>query len=72
MGNDEIYKGTAQISFVLLRSGNLKEEPREIYSNNNILNKICIRSIKEAAPFPPFPKFMDKPEEAFTITFYSE
>jgi Flp pilus assembly secretin CpaC len=72
ISNDASYSGSTQVSFVLYRSGYLKDKPKVVSSTSSILDKIAIRSIEEASPFPPFPQFLDKAEENFTIKFSSE
>lgn len=65
----DIYEGSVQTSFILDSTGELKGEPVILSSTNNILSRVALKSIKEASPFPPFPVFLNKPEEGFAITF---
>lgn len=61
-------KGNIGISFTLDSDGRVKGEPRITASNNPNLDNTAIESIKNASPFPPFPKEMAKVEETFHIT----
>src|SRR3989338_6286333 len=65
----DIYEGSVQTSFILDSTGELKGEPVILSSTNHILSRVALKSIKEASPFPPFPAFLNKPEEGFAITF---
>ena len=65
----DIYEGSVQTSFILDSTGELKSEPVILSSTNHILSRVALKSIKEASPFPPFPAFLNKPEEGFAITF---
>ena len=37
-------------------------------SGNEKLENMVVRSIKNASPFPPFPKGWDQPQETFVVT----
>ncbi|MBN1913615.1 MAG: hypothetical protein JW788_04370 [Candidatus Omnitrophica bacterium] len=69
IGEDEVYKGRVHVSFILDSRGQLKEWPKVLASTNNLLDLVALKSVKEASPFPPFPKFIDSQEEAFTVMF---
>jgi len=69
IGKEGVYKGKVQISFLLDSLGQLKDWPRVISSTNHLLDIVAIKSIRDASPFPPFPEFLNKPEEVFTIIF---
>ncbi len=48
-------EGLIYISFILLKDGHLKKIKVRISSGNEYLDKAALQSIKDAAPFPPFP-----------------
>lgn len=66
------YSGSAEIVFTIGRDGRLTGEPRVLSSNNRALHVIAIKSIRDAAPFPPLPGFSRRQEMVFRTTFYSE
>lgn len=72
MNQSKVSAGRAQFSFVLGYDGALIGEPTEIFSNNGALSEEAAKSIKEAAPFPPFPKYVEKEKEVFRINFSCE
>jgi len=60
-------KGVVELAFVLSRDGNLVKEPRVLKSDNPALAPFAVKAIKEACPFPPFPRFLERGEEEFKI-----
>ena len=63
-----LLRGEAQVSFVILADGRLKEGSLQISSTNESLNELVVKCIENAVPFPPFPKDLDKKEEQFSLT----
>ncbi len=61
-------KGAVDISFILTRNGQFKNEPKIVSSNNQKLNDIVIKRIKNISSFPAFPADLNKEEENFRIT----
>lgn len=61
-------KGDVEALFTVTSSGMLKGEPRIISSTNHNLDNAAIGNIKNASPFSPFPKALDKAEEVFRIS----
>jgi Flp pilus assembly secretin CpaC len=61
-------KGVVDVSFTLESGGRLKGEPRINSATNYSLVPVAVRNIVTAAPFPAFPKGMDKREESFRIS----
>jgi hypothetical protein len=64
------YKGEKEdvkVIFTLARNGELKGEPKVLDDVNKKLAKAEIDAVKKAAPFPAFPKRLDKDEEIFRI-----
>lgn len=58
---DSARDGEVFLSFIILRSGDLETlSLNEDSSPNNILRKIALKSIKQAAPFPRFPDELAK------------
>lgn len=64
--------GKVVVSFVLDNNGRLVSMPKVYKGDNEVLSKIGIKSIQEAAPFPAFPKSIDKKQETFQITISYE
>ncbi|MDD5680145.1 MAG: secretin N-terminal domain-containing protein [Candidatus Omnitrophica bacterium] len=61
-----------RIMFKLTNDGRLKGEPEIL---NNVDEKLALaakEAVKEAAPFPPFPKIIEQPEKSFRITISYE
>lgn len=62
--NYEVSKGSGRVSltFILNKNGTLKKISVDDFSplNNFILKDIAVKSIKEATPFPDFPKELEK------------
>lgn len=61
-------KGNVKIAFKLDSRGNLIQEPWVISSTNGDLDKIAVISIKNASPFPVFPKEATEKEKVFSIS----
>lgn len=63
-------KGDIALNFVLRSSGELAgvQVLKDTGAANRRLGELCLASIRQAAPFRPFPKELDLPEIAFTIT----
>ncbi len=61
--------GEVYLSFVILSDGSLKETRliEEKSSPSIYLREIALRSIKEASPFPNFPKDLDYPHLSFNV-----
>lgn len=69
INHPDFISGKVYITFVLTSQGILKDikikESKTIA--NSFLKQISLRSVREAAPFPPFPKGFDYPEFTFNI-----
>ncbi len=61
-------KGIVDVSFTLESGGRIKGEPRINSATNYSLVPAAVRNIVTAAPFPAFPRGMDKSEESFRIS----
>ena len=64
-------QGQVFLTFIVSNGGNLEE----IYLNatsseNKELTEIALKSIKEAAPFPPFPPELNYPRLQFNVSIY--
>lgn len=61
--------GEVYLTFVISMDGTLKQVKiiPEKTSANDYLKGVGIRSIKESAPFPPFPKDLKYPELSFNV-----
>lgn len=61
--------GEVYLSFLILSDGSLKETRllEEKSSLSPYLREIALRSIKEASPFPNFPKELDYPQLSFNV-----
>ena len=66
-GHTDSGKGTVEVMFVIDAQGQLREEPRIISASNEGLVDATRAYIKQAAPFPPLPKDLQKPEESFHL-----
>lgn len=66
--------GEVYLSFVILSDGTLKEIRlvEEKSSSSPYLREIALRSIKEASPFPNFPKELDYPHLSFNVVISFE
>jgi TonB family protein len=66
--------GEVYLSFIISSDGYLKEVQlsEERSSPNPYLKEIALRSIKEASPFPDFPKELDYPQLSFNVVISFE
>ena len=60
-------KGEVKLGFTIGQEGKLVDGPFVLESNNALLNEPAMKTVKEASPFPPLPKEMDKNNETFKI-----
>jgi len=65
----EYYAGEVYLTFILTSDGTLKELKiiEERTTGGQYLRTIGLKSIKEADPFPPFPKDLRYPELTFNV-----
>ena len=65
----EYYAGEVYLTFILTSDGSLKEVQiiEDKSSGGQYLRTIGLKSIKEATPFPPFPKELHYPELTFNV-----
>jgi outer membrane biosynthesis protein TonB len=65
----EYYAGEVYLTFILNNDGSLKELKiiEEKSSGGPYLRTIGLKSIKEAVPFPAFPKALNYPELTFNV-----
>lgn len=61
-------KGEVSLDFVISYDGNLKSGPTVINTTNSSLALYAVYAVKDALPFPSFPKGLEKNEEVFHIT----
>jgi TonB family protein len=61
--------GEVFLSFIISKDGELKDVRvlEEKSSSQAYLQQIALRSIKNASPFPPFPKELDYPRLSFNV-----
>jgi type IV pilus assembly protein PilQ len=64
--------GEVVVSFDINRKGELISSPKISRGDNQSLSDIGIKSIMNAAPFPPFPKGMTREEETLQIAISYE
>ena len=66
--------GEAYLSFLIFSDGSLKAVQliEEKSSPSTYLKEIALRSIKEASPFPNFPKELDYPQLSFNVVISFE
>lgn len=64
--------GEVEIVFTLAPDGSLKSEPKLLNATQPELSDLAVRSVKESAPFPPFPKGLEESIENFKITILYE
>lgn len=69
---EESIAGQVDVSFIVLSSGALKEEPQVDSEVDEGLKSVAIKSVKEAAPFGPFPTETDRDEETFHLAILYE
>lgn len=62
-------QGEVYLSFIVANDGSIKEirVNEEKSSNSPYLREIAIASVKEASPFPAFPKDLEYPELSFNV-----
>lgn len=67
-------EGEAYLSFTIYNSGYLGQVKivEDKSSGSSYLNDIALRSIKDASPFPGFPKELDYPELSFNVVISFE
>ena len=65
----EYYAGEVYLTFILTNDGSLKEVQiiEDKSTGGPYLRTIGLKSIKEATPFPPFPKELHYPELTFNV-----
>jgi len=70
----EFDAGEVYLTFVLISDGSLKQTKviEDKTAANPYLRTIGLRSIKEANPFPPFPKDLNYPELTFNVVISFE
>jgi TonB family protein len=68
LSNKVSQKGAVELSFTLNSEGLLTGEPKVVSSDNQGLDKIAIESVKNASPFPAFPKEISEKEKSFYIS----
>jgi Flp pilus assembly secretin CpaC len=68
----EKINGNAVVAFSLSDDGSLLGEPVMVNKVKPELADLAIRSVKDSAPFPPFPKDLEKGTKAFKITLSFE
>ena len=66
--------GEAYLSFVVAREGGLEDVHviDERSSQNSYLQATALKSIRESAPFPAFPKDLDYPRLSFNVVISFE
>lgn len=69
---EESISGKVELSFVLISSGALKNEPTVNNEVDHRLKELAIKSVKEAAPFDSFPKDAGKDEDIFYLAILYE
>ena len=68
----EKLNGNAIVSFCLSNDGSLFSEPVTINKVKPELADLALKSVRDSAPFPPFPKDMTGVTRAFKITLSFE
>ena len=69
--NIPIY-GEVTISFEIDRYGRFTSEPKVCKGKDRSLSELGVQSVVSAAPFPPFPKSIDKRKEMLQIAISYE
>jgi len=64
--------GKAKVLFSVASDGSLKGEPKLLGPVRPEMKELALRSVKESAPFPPFPKSFREEAESFSITISCE
>ncbi len=69
LDHPEFDTGQVYVTFVLTSNGSLKDIQikKDKTAANDYLQDITLRIVKEASPFPPFPKGFDYPEFTFNV-----
>jgi len=69
-----IDTGEVFLSFIISNDGYVRDTNlvEEKSSTNFYLREIALRSIKEASPFPNFPKELDYPQLSFNVVISFE
>lgn len=62
-----LIEGSTYLSFVLSNKGELTEVTVKKSSGNGLLDQSTIQSIKDACPFPPFPKALKTPHLRLSV-----
>lgn len=62
-----LIEGSTYLSFVLSNKGKLKEVTVKKSSGNRLLDQSTIQSIRDACPFPPFPKALKTPHLRLSV-----
>jgi len=62
-----LIEGSTHLSFVLSNKGKLKEVTVKKSSGNRLLDQSTIQSIRDACPFPPFPKALKTPHLRLSV-----
>jgi type II secretory pathway component GspD/PulD (secretin) len=65
-------KGKVDIRFIVSSQGYLVEEPQVISATDNFLIPFSIKAVKDAAPFPYFPRDLKKATQTFRISLFYE
>lgn len=65
-------KGEVKVNFILSSDGNVIAEPTIINTTDSSLIPFAIKAIKDASPFPAFPKELNKMHETFKISLRYE
>jgi type II secretory pathway component GspD/PulD (secretin) len=65
-------KGKVDIRFIVSSQGYLVEEPQVISATDNFLIPFSIKAVKDAAPFPYFPRDLRKATQTFRISLFYE
>jgi hypothetical protein len=65
-------KGEVYINFSVDSDGKLIDEPKVINATDSALVPFAVKAIKDASPFPAFPKSMEKEKESFKISLAYE
>jgi type II secretory pathway component GspD/PulD (secretin) len=71
-GQPKGEKGEVEVIFILSREGKLLDEPIVARTTNPNLKIPACEAVKHAAPYPVFPKSLDKEKHRFRITLYYE
>ncbi len=72
LGNNETRRGEVYLTFLVSADGTLQDilvkDERTVASP--YLKELALKSVRQAAPFPVFPKGLDYPEFTFNIKLY--